>query len=141
MDTLLDEARLLQARIEQDREQLERVRAVAERIEERLRHDESVLEEIESTLGRSSQLRIEEANFRLRGQRLETVAIDVLRKRGEKIEVHYRDWFDLVRDEGHLVAGKNPVNTFLSQINRSEAVEKVGRRTGLYRLVESHQAA
>lgn len=135
METLLDEGRLLMARIEQDREQLERIRGIAERIEHRLRYDEALLEEINSALGRAPQLRLDDADVRLRGQRLERVAIDVLERRlGPDAEVHYRDWFELLREEGHLVAGKDPVNTFLSQINRSAAVEKVGRRTGRYRL-------
>jgi hypothetical protein len=135
MDTLLDEGKLLLVRIEQDREQLERIRAIAERIQERLQHDERLLDEINSALGRTPQLRLEDADVRLRGRRLEAVAVDVLERNvGRGAEVHYRDWFELLREEGHLVAGKDPVNTFLSQISRSDAVEKVGRRTGRYRL-------
>jgi hypothetical protein len=66
---------------------------------------------------------------------LEQVAIDVLEAElGAGAEVHYREWFELLRSRGHLVAGKEPLNTFLSQINRSDAVERVGRRTGIYRL-------
>ncbi len=90
---------------------------------------------IDSVLGRSPQLRLEEADLRLRGRRLEEVAIAVLAdQRGPEAEVHYRDWFELLRSNGHLVAGKHPLNTFLTQINRSAAIEKVGRRTGRYRL-------
>ena len=135
METLLDEGKLLLARIEQDREQLERIRGIAASIEARLRQDERLLDEINSALGRVPQLRLEDADVRLRGRRLEAVALEVLERRvGLGSEVHYRDWFELLREEGHLVAGKDPVNTFLSQISRSDAVEKVGRRTGLYRL-------
>ena len=43
----------------------------------------------------------------------------------------------MLRAEGHVVAGKEPLNTFLSQINRSEAVQSVGRRTGRYRLARA----
>jgi hypothetical protein len=52
----------------------------------------------------------------------------------EVVEVHYREWFELLRSRGHLIAGKEPINTFLAQINRSTKVERVGRRTGRYRI-------
>ena len=55
-------------------------------------------------------------------------------ERGPGAEVHYREWFELLRSRGHLVAGKEPVNTFLTQINRSDAVIRVGRRSGRYKL-------
>ena len=135
MDALVGERRALEARIEQEREQLERMRSIVARIEERLAHDERMLGDIDSALGRAPQLRLDEGDVRLRGQRLEAVAIEVLETRmGSDAEVHYRQWFEMLRAEGYLVAGKEPLNTFLSQINRSQSVEKVGRRTGRYRL-------
>lgn len=135
MDALLGERKSLLARIEQQREQLEELKGVVERLSERLTHDERTLEEIDSVLGKSPQLRIEDSNLRLRGQRLEEVAIAILaEERGVDAEVHYREWFELLRSRGHLVAGKEPVNTFLAQINRSDAVVSVGRRTGRYKL-------
>jgi hypothetical protein len=86
-------------------------------------------------LGREPQLRLDEAHLRLRGRRLEEVALKVLtEERGPEAEVHYREWFELLRQKGFLVAGKEPVNTFLAQINRSGAIEKVGHRSGRYRL-------
>lgn len=137
MEALLGERKALIARIEQEREQLERIRGIVSSIEERLAHDERILGDIDSALGRAPQLRIEEADVRLRGQRLEQVAIDILgRQLGRGAEVHYRQWFEMVRAEGHVVAGKEPLNTFLSQINRSEVIESVGRRTGRYRLTQ-----
>lgn len=138
MDALLGERKALIARIEQEREQLERMRAIVSNIEERLGHDERMLEDIDSALGRAPQLRLEESDIRLRGQRLEAVAIEILEERlGPGAEIHYRQWFEMLRAEGHVVAGKEPINTFLSQINRSEAVEGVGRRSGRYRLVHA----
>jgi hypothetical protein len=135
MDVLLGERKVLIGRIEQEREQLERMRGIIASLSDRLAHDERMLEEIDAVLGRSPQLRIEDADVRLRGRRLEEVAIAVLEdERGAGVEVHYREWFELLRERGHLIAGKEPLNTFLAQINRSAAVEKVGRRTGRYRL-------
>lgn len=135
MDLLLTERRQLIVRIEQEREQHQRLEWIIGDLADRLAHDERMLTEIDSVLGRDPQLRLDEADVRLRGQRLEKVAIEILdRERGRGEEVHYREWFELLRLDGHVVAGKNPVNTFLAQINRSAAVERVGRRTGLYRL-------
>jgi hypothetical protein len=135
MDALVGERRTLIARIEQEREQLERMQSIVASLEERLAHDERMLGEIDSVLGRAPQLRLDDADVRLRGRRLEEVAIGVLAgERGQEAEIHYREWFELLRSHGHLVAGKDPLNTFLTQINRSGSITKVGRRTGRYRL-------
>jgi hypothetical protein len=50
------------------------------------------------------------------------------------VAVHYREWFALVQAEGFEVAGRDPVNTFLTNIARASAVEPVGSRSGLYRI-------
>lgn len=134
----MDERRRLLSRIEQEREQLESLRAITATATERLAHDERMLSEINSVLGKNPQLRLDEADLRLRGRRLEDVALRILREeRGNTTEVHYREWFELLRARGHLIAGKDPLNTFLTQINRSSAVERVGRRSGLYRLADA----
>jgi hypothetical protein len=135
IETLLEQRSSLIGRLEQEREQLGQLRMIVEGLEERVTYDERLLSEIESVLGNVPQLSIEDANVRLRGRRLEEVALQVLaEERGERAEVHYKEWFNLLRERGLLVAGKEPLNTFLAQINRSGAVEKVGHRTGLYRL-------
>ena len=138
MEVLMVERRRLSVRLEQERQQLERLRSVVADIADRVAHDERLLWEINSVLGKEPQLRLDEADLRLRGRRLEAVAIEVLaEERGRNEEVHYREWFELLRARGHLVAGKEPINTFLAQINRSRDVHPVGRRTGLYRLREA----
>lgn len=135
MEALLEERQILIARIDQEREQLERLQAVVAQVSDRLEDDERALEEIESVLGMNPQLCLEDSSVRLRGQRLERVALEVLREeRGEAAEVHYREWFELVRARGHHIAGKDPLNSFRSQISRSEAVQRVGRRSGRYRI-------
>ena len=130
---LLDERRLL-GQLEREREQLEGMRAIVERLAERIADDERMLGEVESVLGKNPQLRLDDADIRLRGRRLEEVAIRVLQEERGVEDVHYREWLQLLRTRGHLVAGKDPLETFLSQITRSEAVERVRRRSGLYRL-------
>jgi hypothetical protein len=135
MVTLVAERQGLLGRIEQSRDQLEGMRRIVGELERRLSQDEHVLREIDEVLGREPQLRLDDAHLRLRGRRLEKVALEVLaEERGPDAEVHYKEWFELLRSRGFLVAGKEPVNTFLAQINRSGAVEKIGNRSGLYRL-------
>lgn len=135
LEALLEERRILIARVEQEREQLERLQSVVGQVSDRLEDDERTLAEIESALGMNPQLCLDDANVRLRGQHLERVALEVLKEeRGEAAEVHYREWFELVRARGHHVAGKDPLNSFRSQINRSGSVEQVGRRSGMYRI-------
>ena len=86
-------------------------------------------------LGLSAQLRIEDLSPRLRGQRLQEVAVEVLRTIwGAERDIHYREWFDLVRSEGHRVGGKDPLATFLAQIHRAPDIESLGGRSGRYRL-------
>lgn len=140
MDALLDERKVLLARIEQQQEQLGRLQNIVARVAERLAHDENVLHEINCVLGQSPQLRIQDADVRLRGRRLEEIAVAILAdERGTGVDVHYREWFELLRHHGHLVGGKEPLNTFLAQINRSRSVEATGGRTGLYRLAAGAQ--
>lgn len=137
MDALLQQRNPLLGRIQQQHEQLEAMKKIVENLAEQLAQDEARLHEIDSVLGKTQQMKLEDSNLLLRGRRLEAVALEVLaEKRGEGVEVHYQEWFELLRSQGHLVAGKEPLNTFLAQINRSQAVERVGSRTGRYRLVK-----
>lgn len=136
-DVLVQERQRLIGRIEQEGEQLESLRAVVDDLANRVAHDERMLREIESVLGKAPQLRLDNGNLRIRGRRLEEIAIAVLADADSSGPIHYRDWFELLRSRGHLVAGKKPIDTFLAQINRSAHVERVGRRSGLYRLAEA----
>lgn len=47
--------------------------------------------------------------------------------------VHYKAWYELLRREGYLPAGKDPVATFLTQISRSPVVRRTSR-AGEYEL-------
>jgi hypothetical protein len=137
-DRLLEERQRLAERVHQQIEQLERLREIVDELVERLDRDERLLEELDSLLGKAAQLRLEELDPRLRGQRLEEIAIQILLEdRGPGAEVHYREWFELLRARGLRVNGKDPLGTFLAQLNRSRAVERIGRRTGRYKLLEA----
>lgn len=82
------------------------------------------------------QLSITGLSERLRGERLREVASEVLWRHFHAGDVvHYKQWFELVVADGYGIGGKNPAATFLTQVARVESVERVGRRSGLYRLV------
>jgi hypothetical protein len=140
-EQLLKERQTLLAQIEIQRDQLGRMEDIVHSLQEHLAHDQHVLSELEGVLGTAAQLQIESLDPRLHGRRLEEVAIQVLREDiGAGVEIHYRDWFELLRARGHRIRGKEPLGTFLAQIGRSTAVERVGRRTGRYRLVTAPAA-
>jgi hypothetical protein len=134
-DELVEEFDVLSRRVRQQREQTDRLRALADQLGEQTARDEHLLSELASVLGLSAQLRIDDLSSRLRGRRLQEVAMQILLARwGTGREIHYKDWFNLVQAEGHKVGGKDPVATFLAQIHRAPGVERLGSRTGLYRL-------
>jgi hypothetical protein len=132
---VLEEFRRLATRVAQQRERAGQLRALADHAEAQADRDESVLGEIAAVTGLAPQLRLEDIDPRLRGPRLEEIAVELLRRsRLDEQPIHYREWFALLRAAGHHVGGKDPLATFLSQINRSALVERVGPRSGLYRL-------
>lgn len=132
---LADEYLNLKARIADARERADRLRALAEHLDEQASHDDRTLGELEGALGMAAQMQIEALDRELGGRRLAEIAVAVL---GRELQpgqaVHYRDWYALLRRAGYRVRGKAPLASFLAQINRSEHVEPVGRRTGRYRL-------
>jgi hypothetical protein len=137
-DELRNEYRRMLVRVERDRDQVQRLRDLAEQAAERVAADERLLRSMAEVLGLSAQATIDELGGALRGARLREVAVELLRKHlapGE--DVHYRDWYALLATEGVAVAGKDPLATFLAQISRAESVEAVGKRTGRYRLLRA----
>jgi len=132
---LVSECHLLEARIKAQQQQSERFRVLADRIDEQTARDEHLLEELHQALGTAPQLRIDGFGRVLRGRRLEEVAVEILKSAiGGDAEIHYRDWYELLREGGHDAGGRDPLATFLAQLSRSRQVERVGRRTGRYRL-------
>jgi hypothetical protein len=122
-------------RLEKGRERAQRLRELADQAADQVIADERLVRSLAEVLGVSPQATIHDLGGALRGQRLREVAVEVLKKHmhpGE--DLHYREWFEMLRDEDIVVAGKDPLATFLAQISRSEAVEAVGGRSGRYRL-------
>lgn len=124
------------ARVVEQRERAERVRALAGQLEDNASRDEHLLTELASLLGREAQLRLEDLDQRLRGQRLREVALEILRREiGPGAPIHYKDWYGLLLAAGHKIGGRDPVATFLAQVHRCDHVESIGRRSGRFRLV------
>lgn len=125
----------LRSRLE---EALERWRKLSEQAEEAAREAarlEQAVRDLGELLGVEDQLSISTLTDELRGQKLREVAARTLwRHFAEGDVVHYKQWFKLVQDEGHRIGGKSPFATFLTQVARIETVERVGQRSGLYRL-------
>jgi hypothetical protein len=68
----------------------------------------------------------------LRGARIREAAVRVLAAHSQpEAPVHYRDWFELLRAQGFLPAGKDPLATFLTQIGRSPVVHRT-TTSGMY---------
>lgn len=123
-------------RVVEQRERAERVRALADQLEENAARDEHLLGDLAALLGRDAQLRLEDLDPRLRGQRLREVALEILRREvGPGAPIHYKEWYGLLLAAGHKVGGRDPVATFLAQVHRCDDVEHIGRRTGRFRLV------
>lgn len=69
----------------------------------------------------------------LTGSAIRMAAVRVLADSDRAGAIHYREWFDLLRDSGYEVGGKRPDAVFLSQITRSPAV-KATTKSGVYQL-------
>ena len=136
-DHILDRERQdLSQRVYELRQRCAMHREMLEHLEQQLAHEERLLHEIEELADRRPQLRLERLDRQLRGRRLQEVAVEVLRRRvGNDQAVHYREWFALLRAEGYEIRGRDPVNSFLTGIGRAPNVERVGSRSGLYRVV------
>jgi hypothetical protein len=125
----------LSARAVQHRERAELLQRMADQANAQAVKDERLLDELAGTLGMACQLRIEQLDRRLRGQRLQEIAVEILAAKltpGET--VHYKQWFSWVEAEGFRVGGKDPQATFLAQVARSPRIVSAGRRSGRYGL-------
>jgi hypothetical protein len=70
----------------------------------------------------------------LRGAEIRETAVRTLASAtGADQGVHYRTWFELVRQAGYIPAGKDPLASFLTQIARSPVVQR-STAPGVYSL-------
>lgn len=134
-ESLSREYEAMLVRLDRARERAQRLRELAEQATDQVVADERLVRSLAEVLGISPQATIHDLGGALRGQRLREVAVEVLQRHIQPgDEVHYREWFELLRSENVAVAGRDPLATFLAQVSRSDAVEAVGSRSGRYRL-------
>ena len=135
IDSLHTEYREMLVRLERGRDRAERLRDLAEQAADQVAADERLLRSLAEVLGISPQATIDDLGGALRGQRLRAVAVQILKQHLQPgDDVHYREWFEMVRSADVAVAGRDPLATFLAQVSRSSEVEAIGGRTGRYRL-------
>ena len=134
--TGLAEREKLIARYEECRGRHEHLLEEVERVALEAGRYLKTIRELGEVLEIEDQLSLTTLNEELRGGRLREIAADVLWRHHKAGDVvHYKDWQALVVSEGHRIGGKNSAATFLTQVARETTVERVGRRTGLYRLI------
>jgi hypothetical protein len=122
-------------RLAETRERVQHFEACAAEVRLEAESLARLIRDLEEMLGIASQIAMCEISEELRGERLREMAIAVLRERaGDGTPIHYREWFAALNEAGFRVSGKDPLASFLTQVSRIARVEKVGRRTGLYRL-------
>jgi hypothetical protein len=119
--------------ISEQRERAERLQGLADDARLQAEAQEAALRDLGELVGIDSQLRLEQLDSRLGGQRLQEIAVQVLAESDlDGQPIHYKDWYRLLREAGYFVSGKDPQATFLSSVSRSPHVRSVGNRTGLY---------
>lgn len=133
-DVIKLERQVVADRLEALRAQSRRLHELVDRVDADVADTARLLRQIEEMLGLAPQLSLD-AHGELRGQRLQEIAVELLRqKRGVGVEVHYKDWYGLLLEAGLVVGGRDPLATFLTQVGRAANVESVRPRSGLYRL-------
>jgi hypothetical protein len=133
--TVERERTVVAERLDALREQAHRLHELVERVDCDVAETARLLRGIDEMLGIAPQLSMDSIHGELGGQKLQEIAVELLRqRRGAGVVVHYKEWFELLLDVGLRVAGKDPLATFLTQVSRADAVESVRPRSGLYRL-------
>jgi hypothetical protein len=130
------EREVLLARFEECRLRSEQHAALADEAAREAARYLRTIRELGEILGLEDQLSIIDLSDDLRGERLREIATQVLWRHFRAGDVvHYKQWFELVVADGYRIGGKDPNATFLTQVARVDSVERVGKRSGLYRLV------
>jgi hypothetical protein len=123
-------------RYEECRSKCERYSALLDEAAREAERYARTIRELGEILGIEDQLSIVNLSDELRGERLRDVAAQVIWRHFRAGDVvHYKQWLELVVSDGHRIGGKNPTATFLTQVARVDSVERVGKRSGLYKLV------
>lgn len=132
---LAREREVVAARLADLQEQSRRLRALADGIDREIEETSHVLRGLDELVGLAPPVPLDADDGELGGRRLRELAVELLRARkGSGAAVHYTEWYELLRETGARVAGKDPLATFLTQVSRSPDVESVRPRSGFYRL-------
>lgn len=71
------------------------------------------------------------SNGKVSGEALRDLIIEFARRRNGPF--HYRELFAEIEQAGHVVGGKDPLATFLTQVTRADGINRIGgTRSGLY---------
>ena len=133
-DVVAQEREVVATRLTALRGQAARLHELVDKVDADVEDTARLLRRMDEMLGTAPQLSLD-AHGELRGQRLQEIAVELLRqKRGAGVAVHYREWFEMLVEEGLEVAGRDPLSNFLTQVARAPQVESVRPRSGLYRL-------
>jgi hypothetical protein len=136
-EALLAEYRAMAVNVAEQRDRAERLQDLADDARAQAEAQESALKELGGLVGIDPQLSMDQQlDARLRGQRLQEIAVRVLTEQHPDGEpIHYKEWYALLRETGYSIGGKDPQATFLSSISRSPRVRSMGKRSGLYVVV------
>ena len=97
----------LKDRVGEARQRADRLRNLADHLDEQARKDEHALGELEGVLGLAAQLQIEQLDRELGGKRLQEIAVAVLSRETQPGQVvHYRDWYALLCAAGYGSAAR-----------------------------------
>jgi len=142
----------LQRELGRAEERLAAIRSEHERllaIAERLRHRLALLAQLAYDEEEDSPIRVSESRLReqnlgsrqgefaaplgyLRGADIRVVAVRLLAATPSATgPIHYGRWYELLREAGYGVAGRDPLASFLTQVGRSPVVERAGE-PGMY---------
>jgi hypothetical protein len=132
--TAREERRSTAAEIERLSVRAAELDAQAAVVRRELEQARRVLRRLDLVLGVEPQLDLDDATSTLHGERLARVATDLLSQRSPDQAVHYKQWYEWLLDQGYKIGGRDPLATFLVSVSRAPAVERVGSRTGRYRL-------
>lgn len=140
MEVLEAECRALAAAASEQRDRADRLQALADHARAQAARDEQAMVELARVLGIDPSAPPVDDDM-LHGRRLTEVAVAILHEhRPDGDPIHYREWYGLLRLDGWLVGGNDPVQTFLAAVSRAPGVTRVGQRSGLYAIAHTTHA-
>jgi hypothetical protein len=118
------------ANVAEQRERAERLQGLADDARAPAESQEAALRDLGELVGIDPQLRLEQLDARLRGQRLQEIAVQVLGEHHPEGEpIHYKQWYALLPEAGYSIGGRIHKPTFFASISRSPHVRSIGRRS------------